>query len=59
MNNPMDNSSIGAGFDRNRRDVIFGGALAALGLGILGIFPAESPLRACQPYGPTTQEAMP
>lgn len=43
MNNPMNDSSIDAGFHRSRRDVIVGGALAAVGLGLSGKLAAESP----------------
>jgi hypothetical protein len=59
MNSSRNDSGIDAGFDRNRRDALIGGALAAVGLGLSGKVPADSPLKARQPYGPTSREAMP
>src|ERR1700739_1951461 len=39
----MNNSSIAGGFDLSRRELIIGGALAAVGLGLSGKLAAESP----------------
>ena len=52
MNNPINDSSIDADFDRTRRDVIVGGALAAVGFGLSGEVAAESPSQSSSTLRP-------